>query len=195
MDYNNVNIRLKRIYASINQKNKYGLEVLAGMHNETIKEPDGGFQVIFSFGNDIDTLNQIQNVISNLANLKDILKDCMEEQGKDKQIIENEIDKSIALQLILDLSNQEKHGYPLEKIRRSKKDPLIKNIRTAISPSDKPDNVRYSGPGGSAAYNVMISIRADIVDSTDQHLFTLDELLNQAIKDWENIIKIFGIIT
>ena len=195
MDYNNIDVRLKRIYSAIGQQKKYGMEVLTGMNTEIIKKPDDkGSTIILSFGNNIVILNQIGSIISNLANLKDILKDCMEKQGKGKQLIEEEIDKSIALQLILDLSNQEKHGYPLAKKRRSKKDPLIKNIRSGMGPSDKPDSIRYLGPGGSAAYNVMISIHADIVGSTGQHLFTLDELVNQAIKDWEKIIKMFQVI-
>jgi hypothetical protein len=195
MNYNDINERLKRIYASIDSKNKYGGEVLTGVHTDHTEMSNGQSKVTFSFGDKVEATNQIHNIIGNLANLKDILKYNIVKQGKGEQLIEDEINKSFALQLILDLSNQEKHGYPLTKTRRSKKDPLIKNICTGLSPSNKPDDKRYSSSDGSAAFNVMIVINADIVDYDENHLFTLDELIKLAINDWENIIAKFQLVT
>lgn len=193
MNYNDVNIRLKRIYASIDRKNRYGGEVLSGMHTDKIEEPSGKSMITVSFGNDTEALNQIHEVISNLANLKDCLKDRMVEQGKEEKLIEEDIDRSPALQLVLDLSNQEKHGYPLKRHRRSKKDPQIKNIRFGMSPSNKPNNVTYSASDGSSALNVMVSIHADIVDCNGIHLYAFDKLVEQAIADWELTIKKYQI--
>lgn len=191
MNYNDINTRLERIYESINSMNRYGGEVLSGVHTEHRKEADGKSVVIISFGRETETTNRVQNVINNLANLKDILKENIAQQGKDSRVIENEINQSMSLQLVLDLSNQEKHGYPLTKTQRSGKNPQITNIRSGLSPSDKPDNVKYSASTGAAAYNVMIVVSADIVDSNGHHLLTLDELVNSAIDDWENMIRRF----
>ncbi len=191
MDYNDVSTRLKRIYASIDRQNKYGGEVLSGMRTEMVKESETKFKITISFGgdeNDPETLNEIHAVISNLANLKDCLLEKMTEQNKNKQLIEDDIDQSLPLQLVLDLNNQEKHGSPLKKFRRSKKDPLFTNVYRAIGPSNKPDGIAYSGSDGSMALNVMVSLHADITDSKGQHLYSLDQLTNQAIIDWESII-------
>ena len=194
MDFNDINNRLRRIYSSIDKSKKYGAEALLGMRTEKIDKPDGKFGIKISFGDHTEATNQILSVISLLADLKDILKNSMEMQGNNKQLIEDEINNSPALQVVLDLSNQEKHGYPLKHWRRSKKDPLIKNIRTGMGISDKPDNIRYSMNDGSAVYNVMITINAEIVDSNGQHLYTLDELVGEAIDDWERIIRTYQII-
>ncbi|OGY40360.1 MAG: hypothetical protein A2570_03740 [Candidatus Brennerbacteria bacterium RIFOXYD1_FULL_41_16] len=172
---------------------KYGGEVLAGMHTETRRGYNGKFTLAISFGNQENTQNQIQSVISNLANLKDILKAQMQARKKSEQPIEDEIEESWALKLILDLSNQEKHGYPLKRSKRSKKDPMISNIQTSMGPSDRPDNVIYTASDGAKALNVMISIHADIVNSNGIDICTLDRLINQAVSDWENVIKKFDL--
>lgn len=194
MNYNDITVRLKRIYASIDSKNKYGAEVLIGTQSTTIKKLGNIHEVSVTFGKEEDSLNKIHSIVSNLANLKDILKDYMEKQGKNKKLIEDEINKSSVLQLILDLSNQEKHGYPLTITRRSKKDPQIKNVRSSLIPTSKPDNIRYSASDDSAVLNMMISVSADIVDFNQQHILTFDELINQTIKEWEDIIRKFQII-
>ncbi len=62
-----------------------------------------------------------------------------------------------------------------------------------MRPSSKPDNVTYSASDGSSALNMMVSIHADIVDCDGQHLCTFDELVEQAIADWELIIKRYQI--
>ena len=123
----------------------------------------------------------------------DILKKKLKDRGDDSQIIEDEVNSSLYLQLILDLSNQEKHGYPLTETRRSKKDPLIKNVGRALSPSNKPDNIRYELSDGSAMMNVMVIITADVTDSKGNLLCRLDELIGNAQKAWEQIIKKYNI--
>lgn len=193
MDYNNIDNCLKRIYASVNSMKKYGGEVLSGIHTETTEKSEGRFMLTISFGREEGARNQIQNVISNLANLKDILKTQMETRGKNKNLIEDEIEKSLTLQLVLDLSNQEKHGYPLTKTRRTKKDPIISNLQIGISPSDRPDNITYAASNGTKALNVMISINADVIDSSGIKICTLDQLIDQAVNDWEEIINNFNL--
>lgn len=188
MNYNDINARLKRIYASISSTKSYGGEVLSGMRHKHIETSKGKFTLSISFGSEEEAQNKIQTVISGLANLKDILKDRMKSKGQDEELIEDEINKSENLKLILDLSNQEKHGYPLDN-RRSGRDPLISNIQTGMGISDKPDNITYVASSGAKAHNVMISISADIVDSDGVKICSFDHLVNQAVSDWEMIVK------
>lgn len=147
----------------------------------------------FNPKDEVKIFNQINNIIANLANIKDCLKRILRNKNQDQNIIENEIDNSTCLQLILDLANQEKHGYPLEKIRRSKKDPLIKNIGRALTISNKPDDITIKRDDGAAIKNMMTIITADITDSSGNLLCRLDFLIENALSDWNKIIKKYNI--
>lgn len=190
MDYNNVETRLKKIYASVGEQFTYGHAALDMTYTEE-KTEGKERSVSISFFNPDDEpkiLNQINSVISNLANLKDCLKKKIEESGNDPKVIEDEINNSPHLQVILDLSNQEKHGYPLTKTRRSEKDPLITNVGRLLSSSNKPDNIRHEGSDGSSMMNMMVMITADITDSHGDKLYRLDYLVETTLSAWEQII-------
>lgn len=187
--------RLKAIYASVNQQYSYGADALNTMYSKT--DRDGNkFKTTISFYDPSDepkVLNQINNIISNLANIKDCLKNKLEVRGDNPQVIEDEINNSLYLQLILDLSNQEKHGYPLTKTRRSQKDPLIHNVGRVLTVSNKPDNIRVERSDGAAVQNVMTQTTADITDSNGNLLCKLDDLIENALSSWESIIKKYHI--
>lgn len=191
MDYSDINTRLDRIYASVDQKNKYGIDALTSVRTKYTKGPGSTFQFSIVFGEEGETpvnLNQIHTIISNIANLKDCLKSAMIKQDKDGELIEQDINNSTFLQLILDLSNQEKHGYPLTRVRRSKKDPQIKNISGALTVSNKPDGITYVGSDGARVQNMMVTVVADITDSGGARICSLDELVDGAISAWEKAI-------
>ncbi len=195
MNYNDVQDRLKKIYASVGEQFTYGHAALETTHTE-VKSEGKERSISISFFNPDDepkVLNQIDSVISNLANLKDCLKGKMKQRGDDPGMIENEINNSPYLQITLDLSNQEKHEYPLTRTNRSKKNPLIQNVGRALSPSNKPDNVRYERSDGSAMMNMMVKITADINDSQGNLLYRLDDLVEGALGTWEQIIKKYNI--
>lgn len=191
MDYNDIQSRLERIYSSINEQYFYGDDALKMVHSEMTNK-----HLAISFFNPEDRvkiLNQINNIISNLANIKDCLKRKLEQRKDDPQVIENEINNSLYLQLILDLASQERHTYPLTKIRRSKKDPLIKNIDRVLTTSNKPDNIRHEKNDGSAIMNAMVVITADITDLQGNLLCHLDDLVKNTLSVWEQIIKKYNI--
>jgi len=174
----------------MNERFSYGDDAIDTTHYETSNN-----QINISFFNPDEepkVINQINSIISNLANIKDCLKQKLEKRGDSSQAIENEINNSLCLQIIVDLANQEKHGYPLKR-RRSQKDPLIKNVSRALMPSNKPDNIRYERSDGSAVMNVMTSITAEIVDSEGNLLCRLDDLVEKSINDWNQIIKKYNI--
>ena len=191
MDYNSVKSRLERVYSSINKQ----FENDISKHVDIVETDE---IISISFNNDNDTagtLNSINTIIHNLANLKDNLKNILDEKGLKGQFIEDEINNSIYLQLVVDLSNQEKHGYPLKRIRRSKKDPLIKNINRHLSMSGNDSSViidqrtnQIKSTGDSK-----IVITANITDSKGRILFKLDELVDNSINKWEEIIKKYNI--
>ncbi|MFA4999219.1 MAG: hypothetical protein WC519_00575 [Parcubacteria group bacterium] len=196
MNYNDIQSRLKAIYASIDQQYSYGADALDTMHTE-IDKKGNKFKLTISFykpDDEPEVLNQINNIISNLANVKDCLKRKLKDRGDDPQVIESEIDNSTDLQIVIDLANQEKHGYPLTMVRRSKKDPLIKNISRYLGPSNKPDNFRVERSDGASIQNAMTSITADITDSQGNILCSLDDLVKNTLDNWERIIKKYNIV-
>lgn len=195
MDFNNVKFRLERIYSSINERFKENLEDLI-----EIKTKSNGFfhtyEISFSKGqSDAKTANQIMMIIYNIASLKDHLKNKLREN---KKVIETEIKKSLHLQIILDLVNPDKHGYPATKHRHSKKDPIIKNVRHSmkLSTSGKSSSHFMINPftgDFETQGDCTIMIDADIVDKNGDQIFTLNELVSGAIAKWEEIIKKYNI--
>ena len=194
MNYDNAQHRLRLIYASIKQKHDYGIAAIERVNTRIEGEKIRTVTIsFFNKNEEPEVLNQINNVISNLSNLKDCLKNILKKKGKDGKIIEKEIDNSIYLQLVIALSNQEKHGYPL-KNRRSKKDPQIKNINRGFTASDRADNLLVKKSDGSSMKNCMVKIIADITDNNGNFLYRLDDLVENALSDWEKIIKKYNII-
>ena len=192
MDYNDVNLRLKRLYLSIDEQ--YESDVLQHMQTKTERKEGSKFTVTIDFKakhNEDETINTINSIIAGLANLKDHLMSKLELQGGNLQDIENEINQDVPLQLILDLNNQEKHGYPLKKTRRSKKDPKIINISKGISPRPGVQAtafIRDPITGAGATDNMAIVITAEVIDGQGNSLYYLSDLINKSLKSWEAII-------
>lgn len=197
MDYNDINLRLRCLYLSIDRQ--YESDVLQHMQTKTERYEDGKFTITIDFNakhDEHETINRINSIIAGLANLKDHLMTKLKLQGGNPQDIENEINQNLPLQLILDLHNQEKHGYPLTKIRRSGKDPKIINISKAISP--KPGVIatafiRDPVTGAGVTNNMAIVITAEIVDSQGNSLYYLKDLIDKSLNIWELIIAKYNL--
>lgn len=185
MEINNLELRLSLLYSSIN------------CHFEKFKKPEPLYKEQFSENGKrnltitidggetnesekLEALNRIILIIHNLANLKDNLKNYFKSINKDEKLVEKNIDDSIYLCIITDLSNQEKHSYPLTLRKRSNLDPKIINIENSLN---------INMPIGNVFYNILdakVEISAEIVDSNDNFLFTFSELIEKTIENWEN---------
>src|SRR3989344_1285084 len=196
MDFNDINSRLERLYISAGQRFDSNIAPHVQIKDEVINT-SGLRRMTISFDRDHDE-NQatikVLSIIGNLANLKDHLKNKFKEIGSDPEKVEEAITKSFHLQLILDLYNQEKHGSPLIKFRRSGKDPRIVKVSQALS-------VRSGGKSNTASFtidpfsgqirtegDVVIVITAEIIDNQGQIICYLDELIKEGIKVWESLI-------
>lgn len=196
MDFNDIKIRLVRTLDSLNGRFNEDIE-----KNITIQSTKDGNSKIFSatFGNESEAaiINRIFLILYNLASLKDHLKTCLEKNGYDKNIVEKEVNNSLYLQVLIDLVNQEKHGYPLTRTNRSGKNPII----------DKPSQFLGLTPelglpgtffaiGIDKAYTFSgqstIIIDAEIWDDTGNFLFRLDELVNICYLKWITIANTYN---
>ena len=194
MDYDDINSRLKRLYLSLGQR----FETNIFEHEQSKVARDGNkvtVTISFDGKHDVDeTRNRINTIISNLANLKDHLKTKLKQKGGNPQEIENEINQSLPLQLVLDLNNQEKHGYPLKETKRSKKDPKIINVSKGISSIPGMNATRFirdSITGAGHTDNMAVVITGEVVDGQGNLLYSFNDLINRSSDAWETIVTKF----
>jgi len=144
------------------------MESVRSMHVE--RKPDESdptgrrFSIEFGGGptspiDQIDIQSTLNNIIHHLANLKDNLKNQLRSNGLPPNEVETQISKDINLQLIADLCNQEKHGYPLTRTRRFRLDPVIVNIHHELA---VPLSIGFSNVFGDSS----VVVDADITDGT-----------------------------
>lgn len=201
MDYNNLSERLKKTLNSLNGRFDDDIAVyLTHEKKERInldntKTTELSFH--YSFGKD-DTetiINRIFIILYNLASLKDHLKNSLQKKGINTHKVEDEINNSLHLQVLIDIINQEKHGYPLKKSNRSNKNPLIvgacqmlemstaAGVENSVSGSYlTADGIQFFGDGTQK-----VKISAEITDGDKNRLFSLDELIETA---YEKILSL-----
>jgi hypothetical protein len=197
MNFNNLKERLEKTLLSLTAR--YDNDVKGGVNiTFTHKSTLGVMSVTFGKDSAEEIANKIFLILYNLSSLKDHLKNCLKNNGYDPNIIETEINNSLHLQILIDLVNQEKHGYPLTKTNRSAKNPIIKNACQVLQ------NAKNSPPGSSFSFtvgsnglieqegNMTISIDADIYDDKGVLLFKLDELIDACFNKWDQIIKTYN---
>lgn len=183
MDFNDLEQRLSLLYKAINTNYSINYSVIP--HTREYEENGKKyFQVIIGAGNIttdevLDAYNRIIHIIHQLANLKDNLKKYLNNKSASGQIVEDNINNSLFLSIITDLSNSDKHGYPTNS-KRSKLDPKIINVRKEMKINNKLAKVFY---------NVMdsrIMFTADIVDFNDNFICDFNELIEESIENWED---------
>lgn len=200
MDFNNIKARLERTLQSLNAR----FEIPTSENiNITFVYSDIYRAVLANFGrdNELAILNKINIILYNLSSLKDHLKNCLKSNGHNPKIIENEINNSFHLQILIDLVNQEKHGYPLSKSNRSNKNPIIKNpfqalnLSTGTMPQSAAGITLFlDGNYQMFGENNNIIISAEICDGNGNKLFMLEELVETCFDKWENIAQVYNCI-
>lgn len=194
MDFNDLTRRINRVYISI------GELTLPDYQRNISWDPDPDeFDISFVLENDPRDEVRVTNVIGAIADLKDNLKKKMTHLGLDNRLVEQEIDGSMELQLITDLDNATKHGYPLTRPERSQRSPTIGDVTSSVV-------IALNGPGGGISFDLetresiisggadgSVEIVADIIDGSKQFICTLDDMVNVAMDKWESFIRLHGL--
>lgn len=197
MDFNSMKTRLERLHSSVGARFEEDIEKCINIKKEVLNNRR---KTTLSFDNhtdDGDMANKVMMIIHNLYNLKDHLKRVLEEKGDNPQDIEEEINNCKALRIVADLSNQEKHGYPLDNPRTNFQ-PKIERIKSVMSLSAE--------AGGTSTFtmdpitgehevegNAKISISAIIRDSENNNIFHLSGLIDESMNKWEEVINKYNI--
>jgi len=196
MEYNDLSERLNKTLNSLNARFDDDIAVYVTHEKKEIVNSDNTKTTMTSsnyiFGNqDTETIiNKIFIILYNLASLKDHLKNSLKEQGLSGQEVEDEINNSLHLQVLIDIINQEKHGYPLKKSNRSNKNPLIINFSEGLLMTAgagvyvTPDGIEKFGNGTHK-----MTIDAEITDGDKNRLFSLDELVEKSYEKLLNLSK------
>lgn len=193
--------RINRIYAAFGEIEEDDPQKLKATVIQTDK-----IQAIFQdfragLGDD-DLSNQAHSVIHNIANLRDHLRRWASRHGQDKNKVDEAIDDCPELQLIRDLSNNDKHGYPPRDGGHSGRSPQLVAIDrimrlqtqakkgSTIAMTVGADGVpKFIGDGTAKAV-----VTGDVVDNNNEKIGDLYDIVNKAVKAWEVLLVEFGLI-
>lgn len=196
MDFNDIISRLKRLYNAVDKQYEYDI---ASNVKKIFERSGDKVKVGIVFGNhdEVELNNRIFGIINAIASLKDHLKKKFLELQKNPQDIESMINNSDGLKLIIDLWNQDKHGYPLTRNTRSNRNPKVINIGQGLTftnsaqasvtfrvnaDNDKIDKIQSTD-------NSVIKIHGDIVDDTGNLIMSLDKMIESSIEKIENLVN------
>lgn len=173
MNYNDIKSRLQRTFTSLDERFDKNVS-----EHINIEPWENGLGESWTFGSSDSesVLNRVMIILHNLASLKDNLKNSLKKNGFSPQIVEEEINNSIHLKVLIDIVNQEKHGSPLRN-PRSNMDPYISDLNQGLRVGDKREG--FKGP--------VIFIDGLILDKEGHRLFTLDQLVETCYEIWLNL--------
>jgi hypothetical protein len=194
--------RIRRIYAAIGDT----VEIDISKFRPQVGSSEECVFVFQDFRGGLSD-EQISNIahsaIHNLANLRDHLRRWATLSGHDPKKIDRAVQKSLELQVIIDLSNADKHGYPPRDGGRSGRAPKLSEVNrvmklsTGTQPHSSagltltPEPVARLVGSGSAT----VVVTGTIVDEAGCHLGDLHAFLAKGTAAWENLLAELGIKT
>jgi hypothetical protein len=133
-----------------------------------------------------------------LAALKDHLKNCLARKGYEPKIIEDALKKSVYLQVLLDLTNYDKHGTPT-RVNHSGRNPVIREERQGLvnNNNGKPIIMTISPTGDTKVVDGIppsVVINANIYDGDGDFLFDFDMLVETCYAQWIDVAKQYDCI-
>lgn len=187
--------RINRIYAAIGAIEESDPQKLKATVIKT-EEVISVFQNFRGGYSDDELSNQAHTVVHNIANLRDNLRRWAANNGQDTSKVDTAVDNSLELQVILDLSNNDKHGYPPRNGGHSKKSPQLIEINrvmrlqtqarksSMVAMTLGADGVpRFLGDGTAKAV-----VTGDVVDNNKGRIGDLYEIAIKAVEAWERLL-------
>ena len=147
--------------------------------------------------------NLVHTLIHNIANLPNHLKQWAKRNGKDETRLKKVLDQSIELQIIIDLSNNDKHGYPPRAGGKSKKSPQLVSVNRVMelkTQAKKNSNVGMT-LGTDGKPNIYgdgsgkVIINGDVIDKEGNRIGNLYEIERKAVETLEQIMVDYELLT
>lgn len=187
VDVNKLQDRIDILYHATNDFVNRAPVAEIALDEKTYIDEDGKENIIMSFSGGEHSEQELlsakhifTDIVSRLANLKDALKNEIKDICSDPSLVEEHINSSEYLSLIMDLNNSEKHGYPLTKHRRSNVDPKVVNIRKDLLVPLVP------GKFTNAFTETIVVFAADVVNLENEILHDFRDVIDNAITAWED---------
>lgn len=199
MDFDDIQDRLERLYSAVNER--YEQVTNDSITERTTIRDDGVFEHRITFGSndEAQNKNKVMNVIHAIASLKDHIKRNLSEKGDDPSEYEKYIDTNLALALITDLDNKDKHGGKLRRPRTTK-DPRLENIQQVLQGKGKTSfgvATSFSSMNSTITHNqgnIKLVIVGDVFDGNGSFVSRLDDTIESALSLLENFMKSKGIV-
>ena len=145
-------------------------------------------------------VNLAFSLIHNVFNLRDHLSKWAKAHGESDQRVWDSFKGSMPLKIIADLSNAEKHGYPLGRPSWSDRDPKLGRVTRTLQLTAKPGAGWFLftlGKGGQPKTvgkgEAKVALTADVLDRDGNRIGDLLEIAEQAVGDWEKLLAELGI--
>ena len=145
--------------------------------------------------------NYAYSVIHNIANLCNHLRKWAAHNGEDKGMVDKVIGQSLELQIIKDLSNNDRHGYPPRNGGHSGKCPKLDKINRVMRLATKAkagstigmtlgtDGIpRFFGDGNAKAV-----ITGNVLDKDNNRIGDLYEIETKAVEALEKLLNEFNV--
>ena len=148
--------------------------------------------------------NLAHSVIHNIANFQYHLRRWAANNGHDPKAVDQVLGKSAPLQLLKDLSNNDKHGYPPRNGGHSGRTPKLKDVTrvlrlttgtgagSGIAVYFTPQGPKQVASGGSGS---AVVITGQVVDGSGSRLGDLHDIEDEALKVWEQELHNLGLLT
>ena len=193
-------LRVKRLYAAIKAIEEIDIsKFLPKVINDGHRK---GFSQDWSGGlSEAEITNIAHSLISNIAHFDTHLKKWADQNSQDKKKVDDEFNSSLALRIIKDLSNYEKHAYPPRGGGHSGKSPQVNEFRRIMQMTTKPEKgsfvaLTFTPQGlpkvlGDGTAKVIVS--GDILDKDGNNIGDLHKTALEAIEAWESVLSDYGV--
>jgi hypothetical protein len=187
MDLDSTQLRLNQVLIALNNSKETHKQLKSKRRIYPYKAKDNfEMEIIFGEKEQDEAVYHLYSIIQCLGNVKDIIKVSLVRKGLNSRIIEDRIDESKYLKILMDLNNEHKHGFPLKNGYRSSGKPIIVEIQQGLSiPPGKTVEIIAHYDTGQVELDkaCTISITAKVVDRNGDYYFTLDELIENSISE------------
>lgn len=191
---------LRRLYAAVDATLEEEVENLRVRHWATEKE----MGLLLNFGGELSQ-PQIENIalqaVSVVAHLPDHLRRWAKENKKSVDDLNAILKASSALQILIDLSDRNKHGGDRRDGGSSRKSPRLKNVMrvaclsTGTSPNGSAGlTVTPNGPKSFGSGSTTVIITGDVVAPDGKRIGDLRKLLKDGLAALENILVGWGLV-
>jgi len=197
----NILERIRRLYAAIgiieeNDPNKLKATVV---QTDKVKAVFQDFRGGLS---DDDLSIYAHMLIYDIAHLKNYLTQWAKDNGHDENKVYQTVGNSPDLQIIIDLSNRDKHARPNRDGGESKKHPQLVNIKRVMQLQTQAKKGSTSGmtlgAGGVPKFfgdgTAKAIITGDVVDKDNNRIGDLHKIATKAVEAWEQLLVDFGLI-